>query len=42
MANTRIKRDLDDRLADRVQEVKERASNLSEDDIARRERLDAF
>ena len=42
MANPRIKRDLDDRLADRAQEVKERANNISEDDKARRERLDAF
>ena len=42
MANPRIKRDLDDRLADRAQEVKERANDISENDIARRERLDAF
>ena len=42
MANTRIKRDLDDRLADRAQEVIERATTAAPDDIARRERLDAF
>ena len=42
MANPRIKRDLDDRLADRAQEVMERATTASSDDIARRERLDAF
>jgi hypothetical protein len=42
MANARIKRDLDDRMADRAMEVKERATTASSDDIARRERLDAF
>lgn len=42
MANTRIKRDLDDRIADRVQEVKDRATLANPDDIARRERLEAF
>ena len=42
MANNRIKRDLDDRLADRVQEVLERSTTADPDDIARRERLDAF
>jgi len=41
MANTRIKRDLDDRLADRVQEVKERAT-IDGSSTAHRERLDAF
>jgi len=41
MANTRIKRDLDDRLADRVQEVKDRTT-LDSSFIAHRERLDAF
>jgi hypothetical protein len=41
MANVRIKRDLDDRLEERVQEVKNR-NTASEDDIKRRERLDAF
>jgi hypothetical protein len=41
MANTRIKRDLDDRLADRVQEVKDR-SLIDESSKAHRERLDAF
>ena len=42
MANNRIKRDLDDRLADRVQEVLERSTTADPDDIARRERLEAF
>lgn len=42
MANTRIKRDLDDRIADRVQEVKDRAMTADPEDIARRERLEAF
>ena len=42
MANTRIKRDLDDRLIDRAQEVKDRANVADPDDIARRERIDAF
>jgi hypothetical protein len=42
MANARIKRDLDDRLIDRATEVKDRANNISESDLARRERLDAF
>ena len=42
MANTRIKRDLDDRIADRVQEVKDRASLDNPDEKAHRERLDAF
>jgi len=42
MANTRIKRDLEDRIADRVQEVADRKSVGSADDLARRERLDAF
>jgi hypothetical protein len=41
MANTRIKRDLDDRLEARVAEVKERTSANS-DDVMRRERIDAF
>ena len=41
MANARIKRDLDDRLEDRVAEVKKRAT-ANEDDILRRERIDAF
>jgi hypothetical protein len=40
MANTRIKRDLDDRLADRVAEVKARTD--SDEDISKRERLEAF
>ena len=42
MANTRIKRDLDDRLADRVQEVADRKLITDPDGAARRERLDAF
>ena len=42
MANARIKRDLDDRLADRVQETIANRNTASESDIARRERLDAF
>ena len=42
MANTRIKRDLDDRLADRVQEVADRKVVTDPDSFARRERLDAF
>lgn len=41
MANTRIKRDLDDRLEARVAEVKERMT-AGDDDIKRRERIDAF
>ena len=42
MANTRIKRDLDDRLADRAQEIIAERSVVGESDLARRERLDAF
>ena len=42
MANTRIKRDLDDRMLDRAQEVMDRANIADPNDIARRERLDAF
>ena len=42
MANTRIKRDLDDRMADRAQEVIERSMAAEPEDVARRERLDAF
>ena len=41
MANTRIKRDLDDRLQDRVKEVKER-NTANAGEIERRERLEAF
>ena len=41
MANARIKRDLDDRLEERVMEVKARTT-ASEEDIQRRERLEAF
>ena len=42
--NKRISRDLDDRLQDRVEEIKERqaASSLSPDEVVRRERLEAF
>ena len=42
MANTRIKRDLDDRISDRVQEVADRKVVTDPDSFARRERLDAF
>jgi hypothetical protein len=42
MANTRIKRDLDDRIADRAQEVVADRAVVGESDLARRERLDAF
>jgi hypothetical protein len=42
MANPRNKRDLDDRIADRVQEVVAERAVVGESDIARRERLDAF
>jgi len=41
MTNTRIKRDIEDRLADRVQEVKER-SLVNESSNAQRERVEAF
>ena len=40
--NPRIKRDLDDRLEARVQEVKERSMTANPEDIAHRERLEAF
>jgi hypothetical protein len=42
MANTRIKRDLDDRLADRVQETKERIASEDPDNKSKRERAEAF
>ena len=42
MANARIKRDLDDRLADRAAEAVSSRATASEGDIARKERLDAF
>ena len=42
MANPRNKRDLEDRLQERVDEVVSTRSNISDDDKARRERLDAF
>jgi hypothetical protein len=41
MANTRIKRDLDDRLEARVAEVKERHAG-NDEESKRRERIDAF
>ena len=42
MSNARIKRDLDDRLADRAAEAVSNRNTASSEDIARRERLDAF
>jgi len=42
MANTRIKRDLDDRLADRVAETKERMESNDPDAMSKRERVEAF
>ena len=42
MANTRIKRDLDDRLADRVQETKERIAADDPSNKSKRERAEAF
>jgi len=42
MANTRIKRDLDDRLLDRVEAVKERMAEADPDEKAKRERAEAF
>ena len=42
MANTRIKRDLDDRLADRVQETKERIAASDPENKSKRERAEAF
>ena len=42
MANTRIKRDLDDRLLDRVEEVKERMAAEDPDAKSKRERAEAF
>jgi hypothetical protein len=42
MANNRIKRDLDERLADRVEQTIMDRGNASQEDIARKERLDAF
>jgi len=41
MANARIKRDIDDRLADRVQETKDRIATVGEKD-SNRERIEAF
>jgi hypothetical protein len=42
MANTRIKRDLDDRLADRIQETKERIAADDPNNKSKRERAEAF
>jgi hypothetical protein len=42
MANTRIKRDVEDRLADRVQETKERISAEDPSNKTKRERAEAF
>jgi hypothetical protein len=42
MANTRIKRDLEDRLIDRVEETKERMAAEDPDSKSKRERAEAF
>jgi len=42
MANTRIKRDVEDRLADRVQETKERIAIEDPSNKTKRERAEAF
>ena len=42
MANTRIKRDLEDRLSDRVQETKERIAADDPSNKSKRERAEAF
>jgi len=42
MANTRIKRDVEDRLADRVQETKERIAAEDPANQSKRERAEAF
>ena len=42
MANTRIKRDVEERLADRVQETKERIASEDPDNKSKRERAEAF
>jgi hypothetical protein len=42
MANTRIKRDLEDRLADRIQETKERMAAADPTNDSKRERAEAF
>ena len=42
MANTRIKRNLEDRLADRVEETKERLASIDPDAKLKRERAEAF
>jgi len=41
MANARIKRDIDERLADRIQETKDRIATVGEKD-SNRERIEAF
>ena len=42
MSNTRIKRDLEERLLDRVEETKERIASEDPEAKSRRERLEAF
>jgi len=42
MANTRIKRDLEDRLLDRVEEVKDRMASEDPNSKSKRERAEAF
>ena len=42
MANTRIKRDLEDRLQDRIDETKERLASIDPDAKLKRERAEAF
>ena len=42
MANTRIKRDIEDRLSDRVQETKERIAAEDPSNKSKRERAEAF
>ena len=42
MANTRIKRDIEDRLSERVQETKERMESNDPDAKSKRERAEAF
>jgi hypothetical protein len=42
MSNTRIKRDLEDRLLDRVEETKERIASEDPEAKSKRERLEAF
>ncbi len=42
MANTRIKRDLEDRLQDRVEETKERIASTDPEALSKKERVAAF